>query len=116
MQPNDTIRCSFCSKLAADVDKIIEGPGTYICNECVQLCVEILDAGVSENAQLPARESLDDAALMARLPRIAAVADQVEAALDRWVGEARRRGVPWARIGESLGMTRQSAWKRFSDA
>ena len=37
-----------------------------------------------------------------------------ESGLQRWVGEARRRGSSWASIGESLGMSRQSAWERFS--
>lgn len=34
-------RCSFCGKTEAQVKKLIEGPGAYICNECVDLCVEI---------------------------------------------------------------------------
>lgn len=38
----DLIKCSFCSKTQVEVDKIIAGPGVYICNECVVLCNEIL--------------------------------------------------------------------------
>ena len=38
-----TIRCSFCGKHQDQVAKIIAGPGAYICNECVRLCVDILD-------------------------------------------------------------------------
>ncbi len=38
----EQIKCSFCGKTQAEVDKIIAGPGVYICNECVLLCEEIL--------------------------------------------------------------------------
>ena len=46
MTKNDdkrAIRCSFCGKHQDQVTKIIAGPGAYICNECVHLCMEILD-------------------------------------------------------------------------
>lgn len=36
------LRCSFCGKNQAEVKKLIAGPGVYICNECVELCNEIL--------------------------------------------------------------------------
>ncbi|MEM5781550.1 MAG: ClpX C4-type zinc finger protein, partial [Lawsonibacter sp.] len=39
------IRCSFCGKHQDQVRRIIAGPGAYICNECVQLCMGILDDG-----------------------------------------------------------------------
>ena len=37
------IRCSFCGKTEDQVKKLIEGPGVYICNECVDLCFEIVE-------------------------------------------------------------------------
>lgn len=58
---------------------------------------------------------LGDDALLGRLPEVAAEGAQVEAHLASWVGAARERGISWARIGEALGMTRQSAWERFSE-
>lgn len=36
------LRCSFCGKSNTEVKKLIAGPTTYICNECVELCSEIL--------------------------------------------------------------------------
>ena len=39
---SDTPRCSFCHRTQDEVARLIEGPGVYICDECVQLCVEIL--------------------------------------------------------------------------
>ena len=46
-----TIHCSFCGKSQDEVDKIIAGPGVYICNECVALCQEIIDEEVSQERQ-----------------------------------------------------------------
>lgn len=37
------LRCSFCGKSRNQIERIIAGPGVYICNECVELCNEILD-------------------------------------------------------------------------
>ncbi len=111
-------RCSFCQKLAPEVGKLIAGPGIYICDQCVRTCVEILEQAPPSpeegEVQLPSWHSMTDAEVLSRLPRIASVATQVEGGLQRWVGEARRRGSSWASIGESLGMSRQSAWERFS--
>ena len=40
---HDTVWCSFCGKSQDEVRKIVAGPGVYICNECVELCKEIID-------------------------------------------------------------------------
>ena len=115
------VACSFCAKPEHEVAKIIAGPGIYICDQCVQACNEILatdSAGESAGAgqpELPYWEAMTDQQLLDQLPRIAAVADQVEGSLTTWVRRVRSRGVAWARIGEALDMTRQSAWERFSD-
>lgn len=39
----DLLKCSFCGKSQKQVRKLIAGPGVYICNECIQLCVEIIE-------------------------------------------------------------------------
>jgi hypothetical protein len=57
---------------------------------------------------------MTDEQILEYIPRIAAVEDQVEESLREWVGRLRDRGVTWERIGATLGMTRQSAWGRFS--
>ncbi len=44
------IRCSFCGKTQDQVERIIAGPGVFICNECVELCLDILDDTQSEIA------------------------------------------------------------------
>lgn len=55
MAKNDehkSVRCSFCGKHQEQVNRIIAGPGAYICNECVHLCMSILDdAYDSEESQ-----------------------------------------------------------------
>ena len=43
-----SIRCSFCGKHEDQVERIIAGPRAYICNECVQLCMSLLDEGFEE--------------------------------------------------------------------
>ena len=47
MAKSDTprsVRCSFCGKTQDEVNKIVAGPGVYICNECVDLCNSIIDS------------------------------------------------------------------------
>ena len=39
----DKVRCSFCGKPRSEVKKLIAGPNVYICNECVELCREIVE-------------------------------------------------------------------------
>ena len=47
---NDAVRCSFCGKTQEEVKKIVAGPGVYICNECIDLCKEIIDEEFYEEA------------------------------------------------------------------
>ena len=112
------VRCSFCGKPSSEVEKVIAGPGVYICNECVALCSEIMGAEQGKPsplaARLPAWENMTDEQILELLPRVAAVGDQAEANLQRLVTILRERRVTWARIDTALHITRQSAWERFS--
>lgn len=111
-----TVQCSFCGKSNTEVERLIAGPGVHICNECVALSEAIIQEyqGKPASPRLPMWESLSDEQMLDHIPRVAATAAQVETDLRSWVQELRRRGVTWARIGETLGTTRQSAWERFS--
>src|ERR1700752_1225380 len=111
------MRCSFCGKLYTDVTKLIAGPGVYICNGCVNLCLDVL-AEATEQAPptLPEWAWMSDDELLERIPLIASSATNIQAGLRDRVHELRDRGVSWARIGAALGMTRQSAWERFAPA
>jgi hypothetical protein len=117
-EPRPAIRCTFCQKPTSAVKKMVAGPGIFICNECVDLCVEIINSEPPASAELPKRvsweERLSDDELLAALPGIAASSAQVERELATWVRTARSRGITWTRIGGAMGMTRQSAWERFS--
>lgn len=47
---NGPVNCSFCGKSQDQVKKIVAGPGVYICNECIDLCKEIIDEEFSEES------------------------------------------------------------------
>lgn len=107
--------CSFCLKPEAEVTALIAGPGVCICNECVALCQQVMRAEAKSARQLaPWEQSHDLDAVLANLPRVAKAGAQAEVTLAGWVRRGRDLGATWTRIGEALGMTRQSAWKRFS--
>ncbi|GAB2459209.1 ATP-dependent Clp protease ATP-binding subunit ClpX [Xylanimonas ulmi] len=48
----DLLKCSFCGKSQKQVKKLIAGPGVYICDECIDLCNEIIEEELSEQAEL----------------------------------------------------------------
>jgi len=37
------LKCSFCGKTQEQVRKLVAGPGVYICDECIELCTEIVE-------------------------------------------------------------------------
>lgn len=47
---NKGIRCSFCGKPQSQVERMIAGNGSYICDECVRLCMSIVDEGYDKSA------------------------------------------------------------------
>jgi ATP-dependent Clp protease ATP-binding subunit ClpX len=49
---NEQLLCSFCGKSQRQVKKLIAGPGVYICDECIDLCNEIIDEELTAPAQL----------------------------------------------------------------
>src|SRR5688500_11560238 len=109
---DNVLRCSFCGKARDEVTHLIAGPGVFICNECVDLCEKVIG-----DEPLPAFPPLDgksDEELLADVVRLDKSRGQVEAAVRDRVLRLRARSVTWTRIGEALGITRQSAWERFS--
>ena len=51
-ETSDLLKCSFCGKTQKQVKKLIAGPGVYICDECIDLCNEIIVEELSESAAL----------------------------------------------------------------
>jgi ATP-dependent Clp protease ATP-binding subunit ClpX len=47
-ESGDLLKCSFCGKSQKQVKKLIAGPGVYICDECIDLCNEIIEEELSE--------------------------------------------------------------------
>ena len=68
------VRCSFCGKHQEQVDRIIAGPGAYICNECVHLCMNILD-----------EELVDAPKVSADMPDVIPTPKEICAVLDEYI-------------------------------
>ena len=77
MARNDekNIRCSFCGKHSDQVRRIIAGPDAYICNECVQLCMSILDEDYA-----PEQPVLDN-----EIPDVIPTPREIHAVLDQYI-------------------------------
>ena len=48
----ELLKCSFCGKSQKQVKKLIAGPGVYICDECIDLCNEIIEEELSESTEV----------------------------------------------------------------
>ena len=108
---NDVLRCSFCGKPRTDVVKLVAGPGVYICDECVDLCNRIIADQLDPRLGQP---DADDETLLAQAVALHRSKEQVDRQVAAKVRALRARGVTWTRIGEALGITKQSAWERYS--
>lgn len=77
MRPDDgdRVRCSFCGKTQDQVRKLIAGPGVCICNECIELCAEIVEEDMFE------AEEAEEEELFAEIP----TPQQIKATLDEYV-------------------------------
>jgi len=72
MTKETILRCSFCGKSQDEVEKIIAGPTVYICNECIELCNDIIE-------EERAKESTEDTDAVQLKPK------QIKAILDEYV-------------------------------
>ncbi len=55
---SDKLHCSFCGKSQDEVKKLIAGPSVYICNECVDLCNDIIEEEIKSEEDTPYDELL----------------------------------------------------------
>ncbi|MBB1035006.1 ATP-dependent Clp protease ATP-binding subunit ClpX [Dietzia sp. CQ4] len=98
-ESGDLLKCSFCGKSQKQVKKLIAGPGVYICDECIELCNEIIESEVEDSQD----SALDE------LPK----PSEIHAFLDEYVvgQDAAKRNLAVAvynhykriRVGTSLG-------------
>ncbi|MEW6547126.1 MAG: ATP-dependent Clp protease ATP-binding subunit ClpX [Bacillota bacterium] len=63
------LKCSFCGKLQDQVKRLVAGPGVYICDECIELCNEIIEDELNEEAEVELKD-------IPKPPQIKAVLDQ----------------------------------------
>lgn len=111
----DGLYCSFCLKAAFEVKKLVAGQGNiFICDECIMTCNDYVTRGVSERSGPRPIEETPTERLLALLLPIEATVDGKSNQLQVAVDALRARGVSWAVIGSSLGISRQSTWERFS--
>lgn len=112
-----TLYCSFCRKSQHVVKKLIAGPAVHICDECVGLCVKIIDDTSDPDPSKPIKMAWEDMPTEQFLTILGAqdamyreVRDRVQQTVDI----LRKREVSWADIAAALNVSRQAAWERFS--
>ena len=115
---NRVYRCSFCGKAQTEVKTLVAGPGVFICDECVQLCLSIIvkNAATQAPQEVPSSLLPDNAPtenLLKTLAGYNGAFESVDAAMQDIVDILREREVSWASIGQALDVSRQAAWKRF---
>lgn len=113
--PAKTLYCSFCFKSQHHVGTLVSGPaGVFICDECVGLCNRVIAGGTIETPSSPSDKEIPTERMLERLQAIEETLQGKGNQL-QWVVEVlRSRGVSWAQIGAGLGVSRQSAWERFT--
>lgn len=115
------VSCSFCGKSSTEVQRLVAGPGVYICNECVELSAEVLaDAAraTPEEASLRRSQHRDRSTedILAMLPALVGSADRVEAELAGWINRLRARDIDWPTIANAAGTSVEAARQRFGVA
>lgn len=78
------LRCSFCGKYQDEVERMIAGPGVCICNECIELCQEVLNGEASHASESkPRREAASETVPMPKPQDIKKVLDEYVIGQDR---------------------------------
>lgn len=110
----ETLHCSFCGKSQHEVAKLVAGPFVFICDECVEVCNDVIaDRPIADKSyKKPLERSTDQLLLL--MGSVNDAADASRDFLQQVVDTLRSREVSWADIGARLGVSRQSAWERFS--
>lgn len=110
-----TYYCSFCLKSQHEVEKLVAGHGEiFICDGCVAICNDYIAGRAPAAAGRQPAERLPTERLLSQLRPIQETLEGKGNQLQSVVDILRAREVSWAQIGDALGVSRQSAWERFS--
>ena len=66
IEPGELLKCSFCGKTQRQARKLIAGPGVYICDQCIDLCNDIIEQEVGERPARALDQEIEAAAQAAR--------------------------------------------------
>ena len=108
-ESGDLLKCSFCGKSQKQVKKLIAGPGVYICDECIDLCNEIIEEELSEAVESPVGGELPkpreiyeflDEYVIGQDPAKKALSVAVYNHYKRVQAEAREKPARMCRVGE----------------
>lgn len=114
MSESQTLYCSFCFKSQHEVKTLVAGPASiFICDECVEICNQVI-AGNLPTSKPPSGSEVPTERLLERLGAIEETVQGKGSQLQGVVELLRSREVSWAQIGAALGVSRQSAWERFT--
>jgi ClpX C4-type zinc finger len=108
------LHCSFCGKSQHQVEKLIAGPGIFICSACVKLCSDIVAGGPSPEPKAFSPLLQPTEQLLSLIGSVNFATDASRNFLQSLIDTLRKREVSWADIATELGVSRQSAWERFS--
>jgi ATP-dependent protease Clp ATPase subunit len=108
------LHCSFCGKSEDEIKKLAAGPsGIFICDECVEVCQAIMQGEIGLNRAFDPK-TWPKERLLALLGPLNATADSYREHLQTIVETLRAQDVSWGVIAKELGVSRQTAWERFS--
>jgi ATP-dependent Clp protease ATP-binding subunit ClpX len=111
----ELFHCSFCAKPQTQVEKLIAGPWTFICNECVGLCHGIIEGSPPPDPKTPFTPlERPTEELLSLMGSVNYAADGARDFLQKVIETLRAREVSWQAIADKLSVSRQSAWERFS--
>jgi len=109
------LHCSFCGKSEDEIGKLAAGPGgIHICDECVALCEVVMHGDGEGPPRAFDATGWPKERLLALLGPVNAAAEAHRGHLQTIVETLRGHEVSWSAIAERLGVSRQTAWERFS--
>ncbi|MGD0105245.1 MAG: ClpX C4-type zinc finger protein [Rhodopila sp.] len=109
------LHCSFCGKSEEEIAKLAAGPGgIHICDECVGVCQSIMQGEGPGVSRAFDPKTWPQERLLSLLGPVNATADAYREHLQTIVETLRAQKVSWSVIASRLGVSRQTAWERFT--